>query len=305
MVLSSSVCTSLLALYGTEMAVILALNFLTILVFVKNRFLRKRGVYLVINLAVADMLVGAFPVSCTYLALGQSCNIWKGYCSIGQGFDVLYMLCHMFLIASLTNLAMISTERAHATCRPFKHRVITQRVYGTVIAVSWLLASLIATSLEVISQTKRDLLFYVWNSFNAICLFVICVSYVSIAVKVCCGVRPQHHDRVVSREKKLTKTLFIVTLVSLLLWLPYIICSFLLFSTDIITSLSPLARILLNYACIFLYYANSFANSILYATRMPNFRRAAILLCRRNRQRQVLSKGRTVKILEEQRATVI
>ena len=290
MVFSSSVCTTLLVLFGSEMAVILALNFLIILVFVKNRFLRKRGMYLVINLAVADMLVGAFPVSCTYLALGQSCNIWKGHCSIGQGFEVLHMLWNMFLIASLTNLTMISIERAHATCRPFAHNVITQRVYGTVIAVSWLLTSLIATSLQVISQTRRDLYFYVWNSFNAICLFVICVSYVSIAVNVtfCCGIRPQHHDRAVSREKKLTKTLFIVTLVSLLLWLPYTICSFLFFSTDIITSLSPLAINLLNYGCIFLYYANSFANSILYATRMSNFRRAAILLCRRNRQRQVV-----------------
>ncbi|XP_068745805.1 trace amine-associated receptor 7f-like [Montipora capricornis] len=288
MVFSSSVCTTLLVLYGTEMAVILALNFLTILVFVKNRFLRKPGMYLVINLAVADMLVGAFPVSCTYIDLGKTCNIWKGHCSIGQGFEVLHMLWNMFLIASLTNLAMISIERAHATCRPFEHRVITQRVYGTVIAVSWLLASSIATSLQVISQTRRDLYFYVWNSFNAICLFVICVSYVSIAVKICCGVRPQHHDRAVSREKKLTKTLFIVTLVSLLLWLPFTICSFLFFSTHIITSLSPLAIKLLNYACMFLYYANSFANSILYATRMPNFRRAAILLCRRNRQRQVV-----------------
>ena len=288
MVFSSSVCTTLLVLYGNELCLILALNFLTILVFVKNRFLRKRGMYLVINLAVADTLFGVFPVSCTYIALGQSCNIWKGRCQLDQGFGVPHVLWNMFVIASLTNLAMISIERAHATCRPFKHRVITQRVYGTVIAVSWLLASLIATALRVIMQTRRDLYFYVWNSFNAICLFVICVSYLSIAVKVCCGIRPQHHDRAVSREKKLTKTLFIVTLVSLLLWLPYIICSFLFFSTDIITSLSPLAINLLNYACIFLYFANSFVNSILYAARMPNFRRAAMLLCRRNRQRQVV-----------------
>ena len=202
MVFSSSVCTTLLVLYANELCLILALNFLTILVFVKKRFLRKRGMYLVINLAVADHV----PT----LNWEKICNIWKGHCSIGQGFEVLYMLWHMFLIASLTNLAMISMERAHATCRPFEHRVITQRVYGTVIALSWLLASLIATSLRVIIQTRRDLYFYVWNSFNAICLFVICVFYVSIVVKVCCGIRSQHHDRAVSREKKLTKTLFIV-----------------------------------------------------------------------------------------------
>ena len=289
MILSSSICSTLLVLYGTEVFVIVAFNFIIILVFVKNRSLRKRSMYLILNLAVADMLVGAFSASYkTYYQLGMMCNVWKVKYSTGLGFDVLVSSWSVFPIASLTNLAVISIERAHATFRPFKHRVISRRVYGAIIAASWLLSVLLTISLYAIRKTKVGLYFYVWNSFNAICLFVISLSYVSIAVKVCCGIRPQHLDRAVSREKKLTKTLFIVTLASLLLWLPYTICSFLFFSTDIITSLSPLAIDLLNYACTSLYFANSVVNSILYATRMPDFRRAVILLCRRNRQRQVV-----------------
>ncbi|XP_068722696.1 histamine H2 receptor-like [Montipora capricornis] len=289
MILSSSICSTLLVLYGTEVFVIVAFNFITILVFVKNRSLRKRSMYLILNLAVADMLVGAFSASSnSYHQLGMMCKVWKVKYSTGLGFDVLVWLWSVFPIASLTNLALISIERAHATFRPFKHRVISKRAYGAIIAASWLLSVLLTISLYAIHITKVGLYFYVWNSFNAFCLFVISFSYVSIAVKVCCGIRPQHLDRAVSREKKLTKTLFIVTLASLLLWLPSTICSFLFFSTDIITSLSPLAINLLNYACTSLYFANSGVNAILYATRMPDFRRAVILLCRRNRQRQVV-----------------
>ena len=281
MTFSSSLCTTLLVLHGTEIFVIVAFNFITILVFLKNRSLRKRSMYLILNLAVADMLVGAFSASYTYLELGMMCNIWKVKYSIGLGFDVLVWLWSVFPIASLTNLAVISIERAHATFRPFKHRVVKKWVYGAIITASWLLSVSLTSYLQYTHKTRKGLYFYVWNSFNAICLFVISVSYVSIAVKVYCCIPSQHHHAV-SRERKLTATLFIVTLVSLLLWLPYTVCSFLYFSTDIVTSLSLLTNYLLNQVCIIVYFANSLVNPILYATRMPDFRGALILLCRRN-----------------------
>ena len=43
--------------------------------------------------------------------------------------------------------------------------------------------------------------------------------YSSIAAKFYCGAHPQRHGAI-SRERKLTKTLFIVTVVSLILLLP-------------------------------------------------------------------------------------
>ena len=198
------------------MALIFTLNFLIILVFVRNRSLRKRSMYLVINLAVADMLIAAFLVPYNYFYIGQMCSIWKVQYPIG--FEVLFWLWNVFPIASLTNLAAISIERVHVTFRPFKHRVITKRVYGAIIAANWLLTVLLTSYLLVTYRTEGAG-YYVRNSFTAICLFVICVSYVSIAVNVYCRTPPQHH-RAISREKKLTKTLFIVTLVSLLLYCP-------------------------------------------------------------------------------------
>ena len=49
--------------YLAECVAIVTLNFTTIIVFLKNRYLRKRGRYLVINLAVADMLIGVLTAT--------------------------------------------------------------------------------------------------------------------------------------------------------------------------------------------------------------------------------------------------
>ena len=88
----------------------------------------------------------------------------------------------------------------------------------------------------------------------------------------------------VNRERKLTVTLFIVTSLSLLLWLPFVITVFLFFSTNILKSLSEIAFFRLNYVSSVLLYANSFLNPILYAMRMPGFRRALKMLCRQRPQ---------------------
>ena len=120
------------------------------------------------------------------------------------------------------------------------------------------------------------------DSFNSICLLIICVSYSSIVIKVRCGAQPQHHV-VASRERKLTMTLFIVTFVSLLMWLPYVISSFLYFANDIFSSLSMLAISRLNLVLV-AYHASSFVNPVLYAVLMPDFRRAVVALFRKRPQ---------------------
>ena len=54
---SSSECIAWLTMFGIETAAIVALNVLTIIVYLKERRLRKRSMYLVINQAVADIFV--------------------------------------------------------------------------------------------------------------------------------------------------------------------------------------------------------------------------------------------------------
>ena len=283
MVLSSLQCITFVVLFMTESVLIVTFNFITILLFVKSRNLRKRSMCLVLSLAIADMLVGGVSASGTITNLGKTCDIWK------QGsfhrtrdnmlHSILYWLWNLFPIASLTNLAAISLERVHATYRPFAHRVITKRVYGIVTATSWITAALLAASSFLVQGWEYY--YYVWSSFNLICLFVICVSYASIAVKRFCTTLPQHQGAV-SRERKLTKTLLLVTVTSLVIWLPYTISSFLFFVTDIFASLTHSIMLLLNYLLIFVFFANSLVNPIFYAIRMSEFRRALLLsFCRR------------------------
>lgn len=129
---------------------------------------------------------------------------------------------------------------------------------------------------------RRQSYFYLWSSFNGFCLLVICVSYALIVIKVRCGEQPQHHGAA-KRERKLTVTFFIVTLVSLLMWLPFEISTFLFFATDIFSSLSQIISQHFNYILVVFYYANSLVNPILYSTRMPEFRRALrSMFCKRH-----------------------
>jgi len=69
---------------------------------------------------------------------------------------------------------------------------------------------------------------YLYVIFISIFLLIICVSYTSIFIKVRCGAQPQHHGAT-SRERKLTMTLLIVTVVSLLLFLPHVILGYVVF----------------------------------------------------------------------------
>ena len=277
MVLSSLQCITLVVLFMTECVLILTFNFITIILFVRSRDLRNRSMCLVLSLAIADTLVGGVSASITITGLGQYCDIWKQ----GVHYNVSHRIWYLFPIASLTNLAAISLERLHATFRPLAHIVVTKRVYGTVTAISWITAALVAASLAFVQ--RREHFYYVWNSYNVICLFVICVSYASIAVKMFCGTHPQHHGAV-SRERKLTKTLFLVTVTSFVIWLPYTISTFLYYATDVFASQAHSRNLFLNYMLIFVFFANSLVNPILYAIRMLEFRRVLLLLFCRRRQ---------------------
>ena len=104
-----------------ESVAIVTLSILTIIVFIKNHSLRKGSMYLVINLAVADMFVGGCSEITYFVSLGESCSFWNT-----RRLPPLVTIYILFLFheASLTNLAAISLERAHATFRPFRHRII-------------------------------------------------------------------------------------------------------------------------------------------------------------------------------------
>ena len=289
MIFSSSECVTWLSLGMIESAVIIAGNLISIILFMKNNCLRKRGLFLVINLTVADMLAGGSFIADLILALDAS------YCkfselTVGSYWRSvpLYFAIVFFPLTSLTNIAMISLQQTHATFRPFQHRVIKKWVYGVAIAVVWVLAATVSATVVSLafSTNSRSHYFYLWQSYNCLCLFVICVSYTSTVVKFCCGARPPHHGTA-RRQRKLTVTLLLMTFVSFLMWLPYVVATFVYFTTNHFESLSFQKKLRLNLALVFLFNANSLVNPILYAIRMPEFRRALISLFRRQQNQMI------------------
>ena len=286
---SSSECIIWFAAFLGVAVAIVTVNLLSIILFIKSSNLRTRGMYLVINLTAADMLVGGLSTIYLLIITDIGCKTvnvrlpWEGYM-------ITLFLFYWFPLTSLTNITVISLERMHATFRPFRHRVIKKWVYGVTICVLWVLAGMISTATMLLTFFGKNWSHhqYLWQSYSLLCLFVICACYASVIVKICCGARPQHHGAA-RRQRKLTVTLLIMTIVSLLLWLPFAVATFVYYTTDSIRSLSYTKRMRLNTSLLLLFYTNSFVDPVVYTIRMPEYRKALLsLFTRRQRQNAVI-----------------
>ncbi|CAH3132452.1 unnamed protein product, partial [Porites lobata] len=225
---SLSECITWFALFLTESVAIVTVNLLSIIIFIKNSNLRTRAMYLVINLTVADNFVGGISSIFLFEILGYDCQIVTVGSNTAPEGNITLFVFRWFPLTSLTSIAVISLDRMHATFRPFRHRNIKKWVYWVTIGAIWVFAAVMSTAMTLVSLhsgRQEPLPLYLWLSYCCLCLLVICVSYTSIAVRYWCAVRPQHHGAT-SRQRKLTVTLLIMTIVSLLFWLPYLIFTF-------------------------------------------------------------------------------
>ena len=285
MLLSSSECIIWLAVLVTVCVAIVTVNLISITLFMKNRSLRTRAMYLVINLTVTDMFLGGFSHFYIFRDLSLcNCDIVKMNLSLELNVIITFLFV-WFPLTSLTNIAVISLDRMHATIRPFRHRLIKKWVYGVTIAGVWVLAAMVSTVSLILKLYGKEYSYhiYLWQSYCCLCLFVICVSYSSIVVKFLCGAHPQHHGAA-NRQRKLTVTLFIMTIVSLLMWLPFALSTFLFFRSSAFKFLSFQKLVRLELSLKILYFMNSLVNPVVYTIRMPEFRKALLLLFKRQRR---------------------
>ena len=127
-----SECIAWLTVFGIEAVAMVTLNALVIIIYLRERSLRQRSMYLVINQAVADMFVGGFVIiQCE--SLGSSCD-FSSIDSARIAFSALiFVFEFLFPLASLLNLTAISLDRTHATFRPFKHRLFKKKIFGAKI----------------------------------------------------------------------------------------------------------------------------------------------------------------------------
>ena len=183
-------------------------------------------------------------------------------------------------VITYTNITVISLELLHATYWPFRHCVLKRWIFKALIAVTWIIAGAISSA-YIAHRELRVEYFYLWNLFNDFCLTIIPISYAWIYVKVRYGAQGLHHNAA-TRERKLTTTLFIVTFLSLSLWLLYFVTWVVMEASD--NLVTPPFRLIDFF--ILLVHANSLINPILYLIKISGYRRAFIALFRIRCQQQ-------------------
>ena len=242
-------------------------NFFTVFVFWMHRHKLKRTSFLLINLAVADLLVGltqiamvgaiAFPHVTSVLKVS---NIYSP--------DISTCFQAAFSTASVFFLALISLERAFALMWPLRHRATSTSTYIYSVLLVWTAAITVGVSclLVVLGILKYRFFMALSSVVIILCLITVSLSYLAIRTSLAQqnpAIDNAHNRQDDERNKKLSRTLFIVIGASVIFWFPGLIVYY-VFS---------LSSVILIFLCGTMLHANnSLVNPIIYSLRMPVFR---------------------------------
>ena len=236
-------------------------NLLIVIIFARDYRLRKPSSYLIISLALADLCIGLIVLPLWIYQVTGLGELWQ---------TITFLTLDMFAsVASISNLAAISLERLYATMLPWRHRATPKSQVLFFIASIWTLSAVITSSYAVALFAYSSPLgsLFPWLPYICLLLLVICGSYSALFVKM------RRTDRRRSdRERKLTVTLFMATVFSIVAYLPMVVIGVKYFALNRKTS-----NLFLNILSFF-NFGNSLVNPFLYAFRMPDFRRAVCSL---------------------------
>ena len=251
--------------FGVVAAMAVIGNIVTVVIFLKRQ-LRTRPRFLLISLAVADLLVGLLSIP-LYVTLHY--DIYEGPLlpAIAAWMDMFTGLTSIF------TLAAISLERMYAIGWPFRHRSFSSRTYIFAIAIPWILA-LTAASTEIVLQyyfiqpiTFITLLFVYLSSP----IVVTCIAYSVVLKKGSSQRIPSQAQE--ARDLKLAKTMGLITGAFLVTWLPLQII-FLVFNLCI--SCPQNVSLATVYIIKLLQFGNSVINVFIYHVRVVEYRTALL-----------------------------
>ncbi|XP_056323222.1 trace amine-associated receptor 13c-like [Danio aesculapii] len=246
---------------------------------------------IILSLAVADMLIGLIVMPVEAVILIETC--WY----FGNTFCVLYLiLIGLIFSASLSNLVLIAVDRYVAVCHPLLYpQKITITNMLLTICLCWVCFSAYSTALVINneyfdSSQKTDVCYgrcLIMMSFSWIvidlfmCFIFPCITIITLYLKIFHAAHQQvkvinsliKHDKCVTEgsvkrksESKAALTLGIVVSIYLLCYIPYYICSL---SVNSSTTINVL---------IWVVYANSGVNPLVYALFYPWFKKTAKLI---------------------------
>ena len=149
-------------------------NLLTIVLFARNKTLRKKSLFLVINMAFADLMLGAVALPFYIYYLGAYFHLWIR--SVNMPVDYISaFLDTVPIVAALNSAVAISAERFYVIYWPFKHRSLSMRAYHIVICAVWSLALLLSAAwiaLDTLTSSYNHAV-YIWAPYTLILILFI------------------------------------------------------------------------------------------------------------------------------------
>ena len=265
-----SSCSSLfedvpwMVVYICEAAMILTGNCVTVYIFWNIRKRLKRTSYLLISLAVADFTVGIALI--LWVLNGITVVMGK---DLGNIFiEAATVIGCLGITSSISSLALISLERMYAILWPFRHRMLNMWHYHVSAGVVWLIASINATitvQFNIYSTNTNNPYRFVMAITVIILVVVITAAYLAILISTRRNRLASATVRSMEQNKKIAKTLFIVTVASIITCLPNGV-------GVAFTNYVPDKESLFIAQIIFAtQYANSFLNPVIYSLKIPEF----------------------------------
>lgn len=255
-------------------------NGAAIAAFRHSRLLRKFGNYFLVNLAVADLMVGT-------IALPMYIHLIYNYNKPSlQPVQTMHTAVDVFSgMASAFTLTAISLERVYAIYYPLRHCSTSKTAYFVILGAVWLLAGALSGTwiLTFFKIIHPGIFAFSLGLLSITSLMLMLAAYIGLWLKI--KLWSKHQQGISGeRERSLAVAIGIVTVVFLLTWTPFHIMNVLI---NYKSSLFDGFPYLVVYFAKLLHYSNSFVNPIIYCFKIYEFRRALKnLLTRRKKRRE-------------------
>ncbi|XP_078029683.1 trace amine-associated receptor 1-like [Epinephelus lanceolatus] len=269
-------CVYIYVFVGCLSVLIMCGNLLVIISIIYFKQLHTPTNYLILSLAVADLLVGVVVLPFSTILAVSSCWHLEGLlCKVRRCFDIF--LC----TSSVLNLCFISVDRYYAVCQPLRYRTkITVHVIVIMILVSWTVSALngIGVTIRGLNekQSNKCLLFQ-YSNLASLAMATLLTFYlpgiviVTIYLQILIVAQRQARSiqnttcqntksgaTISKMERKATKTLAIVMGVFLICWTPFFLC----FTFNPLTDNAIPASVIVSFK--WLGWSNSMLNPFVY-----------------------------------------
>ncbi|CAG13003.1 unnamed protein product, partial [Tetraodon nigroviridis] len=277
----------LCAVIGLSSLLTVCGNLLVITSVIYFRQLHTPTHYLILSLAVADLLVGVIVLPFSAALIVNPCMYLQTFiCRVRN-------VCDIFMCTtSILNLCFISLDRYHAVCQPLKYRmIINVRVTVGMIVLSWCLPVLIAICITMSDMNKKKsqtrCLLFQTPSLTLLIIgtvlllylpaVIILTTYIKILIvaqrqaraienAACLSGKPG--EMISKKQNKATRTLAIIIGVFLTCWTPFSFCV----TFNPLTNYTIPVPVIESFKCF--GWSNSMLNPFVYAFFYSWFRSA-------------------------------